>query len=237
MHHISDHNNATMHLSRIERSIYLDLIHLYYETERPLSLDIESLARRIRASEDLTSVELCLNEFFTKAEQGYFHARCALEISDYHDLTSAKSKAGKASAEAKKRKKAKLLADANKKKIKELNKGLDDIQQPLIFIETEHQQTPTNLEPRTYNPEPKDNNNNINNNLTICPENLVIPEHIINESIQYWEDCQRWDILFETELKKFIAHNRKYENKMADWVACFQGWVLLAPDKTKFMKT
>ena len=48
-HHISDFNNSTRHLTRIERSIYRDLIELYYDTENPLPNDVELLCRKIIA--------------------------------------------------------------------------------------------------------------------------------------------------------------------------------------------
>src|SRR5688572_8482858 len=97
-HHIGDFNNATRHLTRIERSIYRDLIELYYDTELPLSLDLKALCRKVlaRTEEESTAVEQVLNEFFTKTAQGWHHARCEQEISDYHANISAKSAAGKA---------------------------------------------------------------------------------------------------------------------------------------------
>lgn len=45
-HHIGDFNNATRHLTRVERSVYRDLIELYYDTECPLNNDLEKLFRR-----------------------------------------------------------------------------------------------------------------------------------------------------------------------------------------------
>jgi len=42
-HHIGDFNSATRHLTRIERSVYRDLIELYYDTEAPLSRDVDKL--------------------------------------------------------------------------------------------------------------------------------------------------------------------------------------------------
>ena len=34
-HHIGDFNNATRHLSLVERAIYRDLLDMYYDTEQP----------------------------------------------------------------------------------------------------------------------------------------------------------------------------------------------------------
>ena len=46
-HNIGDFNNSTRHLTRVERSLYRDLIELYYDSEQPLqSVDRAKLARK-----------------------------------------------------------------------------------------------------------------------------------------------------------------------------------------------
>ena len=99
-HHIGDFNNATRHLDRIERSIYRDLIELYYDIEGPLPLDIATICRRIiaRSNEESTLVESSLNEFFTETPTGWYHTRCEHEIDKYKSSNSQRALAGKASA-------------------------------------------------------------------------------------------------------------------------------------------
>lgn len=99
-HHIGDFNSATRHLTRTERSIYRDLIELYYDREEPLPKDVARLCRLVIAvtDEERTAVEQVLNEFFTETEQGFAHARCDQEIAKFHGMKEAKSQAGKASA-------------------------------------------------------------------------------------------------------------------------------------------
>lgn len=84
-HHIGDFNNGTRHLTRIERSIYRDLIELYYDTEAPLNADIEVLQRRIiaRSEEEKAALVAVLGEFFTLQDGAYFHARCEEELTKY----------------------------------------------------------------------------------------------------------------------------------------------------------
>ena len=48
-HHIGDFNNATRHLTRVERSLYRDLIELYYDTEKYLTDDVDWLERKMMA--------------------------------------------------------------------------------------------------------------------------------------------------------------------------------------------
>lgn len=112
-HHIGDFNNDTRHLTRIERSIYRDLIELYYDTECPLIPDKDKLSRLVLASsqDELTAVEQVLNEFFDYTDNGYFHSRCHETICDYKKNIKGKSKAGIASAKARKARKLKALSE------------------------------------------------------------------------------------------------------------------------------
>lgn len=134
-HHIGDFDRATRHLTRIERSVYRDLIDLYYDTEQRLTLDLPALCRRIiaRSNEEVTAVEQVLNEFFTETPTGWYHARCEQEIEAYHANTSQKALAGKASAEAKRL-----------KKLQALNGQPTPVEHPLPPVETEAQRNPTN---------------------------------------------------------------------------------------------
>ena len=140
-HHIGDFNNATRHLDRIERSIYLDLIHFYYDIEGPIPDDIEMVAKKILASEHLTSVEQMLNEFLTLDQKGWSNARCDAVIADYKDKQKKKVKAGRASAKARKANNVKGC------------KGSTSVQQVLS-------KCATNQEPITNNQKPITNNQN-----------------------------------------------------------------------------
>lgn len=131
-HHIGDFNNATRHLNRLERSLYRDLIELYYDTEQQLPDDLQWICRRIVANECSTDVEQLLNEFFTKTPKGWYHDRCEHEIEKYHSLTSQKAIAGKASAA---------------KRAEKRQQALNGCSTPV-----------TNHEPRTKNQEPINNN-------------------------------------------------------------------------------
>ena len=96
-HHIGDFNAATRHLSRLERSIYRDLIELYYETEAPISIDLDRVARRIVATspQERAAMVDVLNEFFTPGPEGWSHKRCEEELAKYRRMSAG----GKAGAE------------------------------------------------------------------------------------------------------------------------------------------
>jgi uncharacterized protein YdaU (DUF1376 family) len=101
-HHISDFNNATRHLTRVERSVYRDAIERYYDTESPLCTDLVSLSKRLLcfSDEEKEALKSILAEFFDLTDSGYVNDRCELEIGKYRANTSAKAKAGKASAQS-----------------------------------------------------------------------------------------------------------------------------------------
>lgn len=134
-HHIGDFDKATRHLSRIERSVYRDLIDLYYDTEQRLPLDKTALCRKIIAcsDEESTAVEQVLNEFFIETPTGWYHDRCEEEVDSYHANTSQKAMAGKASAEAKRL-----------KKLQALNGVSTPVEHPLKSVATEPQRNSTN---------------------------------------------------------------------------------------------
>jgi len=108
-HHIGDFNNATRHLSRIERSIYRDLIEFYYDSENPLPHDLEYISKRILADDEtqVYAMQQVLLEYFLLTDKGYEHHRCNKIIKEYQRNAKNKSKAGKASAKARKSLKAK----------------------------------------------------------------------------------------------------------------------------------
>ena len=137
-HHIGDFDKATRHLTRLERSIYRDLMDFYYEIESQLPLDINFICRRILANsnEERTAVEQVLSEFFHKTPDGWYHKRCDAEIDKFHANISQKSAAGKASAE---------------KRALKLQRAINGRS---TGVQREVNGTPTNQEPITYNQEP-----------------------------------------------------------------------------------
>lgn len=141
-HHIGDFDRATRHLTRIERSVYRDMMDLYYDTETRLPLDVSFICRKIiaRSNEESTAVEQVLNEFFIKTESGYWHERCEAVIEEYRNHCSQKALAGKASAAKK--------AAARERAI---NGEATAVQQPLKSVATDGNGESTNHKPETNN--------------------------------------------------------------------------------------
>lgn len=107
-HHIGDFNNATRHLTFVERALYRELLDLYYDTEAPLPRDFDRLARRVLAVSDelRQALQVLLDEFFVLSEEGWRNARCDIEIAAYLQKQEQQSRAGKASAAKRKGKPA-----------------------------------------------------------------------------------------------------------------------------------
>ena len=99
-HNIGDFDAATRHCSRLERSIFRDLIDLYYHSETPLDLDEMALSRRIMATseDERAALKAVLFEFFLKSESGWRSEKIDQDIGKYHANKKQKKEAGRASA-------------------------------------------------------------------------------------------------------------------------------------------
>ncbi|ACY34320.1 YdaU family protein [Comamonas thiooxydans] len=86
-HHIGDFNTKTRHLSRLERSIFRDMLDMYFDTELPLDgSDINLLSRRLlcRSTEEVDAMQFVLAEFFEKQAGGMFvNHECEAVIAQY----------------------------------------------------------------------------------------------------------------------------------------------------------
>jgi uncharacterized protein YdaU (DUF1376 family) len=83
--HIGDYRAATAHLSNEEDLAYHRLLHVYYDTELPIPLDLEPLARRLRVPR--AAIETVLADFFILTEAGWTNSRADTEIAKYQSFT------------------------------------------------------------------------------------------------------------------------------------------------------
>lgn len=81
-HHIADYRSDTAHLSNEEDLAYRRLLEMYYDTEKPIPLETEWVARRLRVGTE--SVSTVLRDFFDETDAGWVHTRCERVISEYH---------------------------------------------------------------------------------------------------------------------------------------------------------
>lgn len=99
---IADWHLATSHLSLEEEAIYFRLINYYYDTEKPIPEETQSVIRRLRLGSHSDIVGIVLQEFFTLESDGWHHKRCDDEISQYHDKAEVNQVNGKKGGRPKK---------------------------------------------------------------------------------------------------------------------------------------
>lgn len=59
-------NSTTRHLSHVERSLYRDLMDMYYNEEKPIEADLNRLARKLlcKTDQEYNALKSVLAEFF-----------------------------------------------------------------------------------------------------------------------------------------------------------------------------
>ena len=98
--YLGDYITHTNHLSDAEDLAYRRLLDLYYISEKPIPIDTESVARKIRLDLDIT--ESVLGEFFDKGVDGYRNNRCDMEIAKYQHQVENNRQLGKRGGRPKK---------------------------------------------------------------------------------------------------------------------------------------
>ena len=79
---LKDYSFATRYFDYVHHGAYLQLMSLYYETEKPIPLDIKVVLKLVTArnEEEVEAVKHVLENFFTKSDEGYIQKRCEVEI-------------------------------------------------------------------------------------------------------------------------------------------------------------
>ena len=81
-HHIGDFIKATARLTDTQCMTYLRLLWMYYDTEKPLEQDHDTLAFQLGVSS--RDVGMILNTYFYLEDDAWHHSRCDEEISKFH---------------------------------------------------------------------------------------------------------------------------------------------------------
>src|SRR5690554_2053529 len=109
---IGDYAVHTAHLEPLEDLAYRRLLDLYYLTEKPIPLDIDTVSRLIRMRSHCDCVAFVLGEFFSKTAKGFINKRADNEICAYKGKSGQASKAAKARWD-KEREKQRLRSDSD----------------------------------------------------------------------------------------------------------------------------
>lgn len=92
---VSSWAKDTGHLSLKEEAIYLRLINYYYDYEKPIPIKTQMVLRKLRMADESETVDLILEEFFTKTKDGWTHHHCEKLIAEYQKKAEANRKNGK----------------------------------------------------------------------------------------------------------------------------------------------
>jgi uncharacterized protein YdaU (DUF1376 family) len=124
--HIGDYITHTTYLGDAEDLAYRRLLDLYYMSEKPIPLDTQSVARKIRLDLDIT--ESVLGEFFEKDVDGYHNSRCDMEIAKYQHQVENNRTLGKRGGRPKKTESVtEAEPKVNPKKNKKENKNISSV--------------------------------------------------------------------------------------------------------------
>ncbi|WP_374972753.1 YdaU family protein [Spongiibacter marinus] len=235
-------NSSTIHLTRLERSIYFDLLFEYYTREEPITSDISTLARRVRVStdEEKEALKFVLEEFFTFDGNVYRIQKCDDDIAAYQSNAEARSRAGKASARKRAKKSEENSLSATKP-------GVNGTDQPTSVQHTtnacsthaEHMNNArsTNQEPETSNNKPvtirsakRGKNAQTRKSKTLINPEATISDKQIARAKDYWQEYGEHHLNPETEWQKFLAYHAANGLEMADWDSAWTMWYTRAPE-------
>jgi uncharacterized protein YdaU (DUF1376 family) len=91
---VADYTLSTAHLTPLEDLTYRRLLDFYYSTEKPIPLETQWVAKRIRCEEE--HVVYILKEYFSLCDDGYRNERADKEIAKYNAICNRNKVNGKA---------------------------------------------------------------------------------------------------------------------------------------------
>jgi uncharacterized protein YdaU (DUF1376 family) len=202
-HHIGDFIKDTSFLTNEEIGIYLKLIWLYYDTEKPLPNNLFQLGMKTGSRDDQVNLEGLLGMFFVldMENQCWHHTRCDKEIAHYKQQLTTASKAGKASA----------LKRA-------MSKSPTGVEQALDERSTEVQPT-KNQEPITINHKPiKENKRG----------SRLPQDWFLTKSMGDWATQERPDLdvrQVAEQFKDYWVAQAGQKGVKLDWDATWRNWI------------
>ena len=200
-HHIGDFIKDTSFLTNEEIGIYLKLLWIYYDTEKPLPNNLFELSMKTRTRDNTEMLSGLLEMFFSfnTAEDCWHHNRCDNEIQNYKQQLTIASKAGKASA----------LKRA-------LNKNPTGVQQAFNDGSTDVQPT-NNHKPIT------------NNQLNKAQRgSRLAQDWVLTKSLGEWAQTERPDLdvrLVAEQFKDYWIAQPGQKGVKLDWSATWRNWV------------
>ncbi len=86
--HIGDWSKSCGHLSPSETGLYVRLLNVYYDTEKPIPADVSAACRLVgaRTPRERDEISRLLGEFFRLEADGWHNKRADSEINRLHDI-------------------------------------------------------------------------------------------------------------------------------------------------------
>ncbi|MGL5726576.1 MAG: conserved phage C-terminal domain-containing protein [Plesiomonas sp.] len=137
---IADWAKETGHLSLKEEAILLRLINWYLDYESPIPVKTQMVLRKLRLADESDAVDMLLNEFFTKTQDGWRMKKLDKTVDEYQAKAERNRKNGKSGGRPK-----------NNDLAKPTGLSVDSEKEPSGNL---------NQEPITNNQEPRTNNDN-----------------------------------------------------------------------------
>lgn len=141
--HIGDWNSSTKYLTPLEKGIYLELLFLYYETEKPLVRSYFDRITRGYTEDEKRAFDFVISEFFVESDDVIRHNRCDKEIASYKEKSEKARKSVQTRWER---------ASKKKEEAKEVGKKDTDVIRPYNDRKADELLT-NNQEPITNNQE------------------------------------------------------------------------------------
>ena len=200
-HHIGDFIKDTSFLTNEEIGIYLKLIWLYYDTEKPLPNNLFELGMKTGTRDNTEMLSGLLEMFFSfhSIENCWHHNRCDKEIEHYKQQLTTASKAGKASA----------LKRA-------MNKNPTSVEQALNERSTEVQ--PTNNQQPITNNQVKENKRG-----SRLSQDLIFPEEWFLFCKQERPDLE--PLMTFNKFQDYWIAQAGQKGVKLDWFATWRNWV------------
>jgi len=200
-HHIGDFIKDTSFLTNEEIGIYLKLIWLYYDTEKPLPNNLFELGMKTGTRDNQLVLEGLLEMFFVLDEENkcWIHTRCDKEIEHYKQQLNIASKAGKASAAK-----------------RAMNRNATPVERPLNDGSTTVQPT-SNQQPITNN---QDKKNKRGERLALNFSFPVEWEQFCKETRPELHPTRTFD-----QFKDYWISQAGQKGVKLDWFATWRNWV------------
>ena len=141
-HHIGDFIKDTANLTDSQLATYLRMMWAYYDTEKPITGELEDIAFAMRSDEK--TVRLLLRHYFIETPEGWRHARCDAEIQLFREKQDKAAKSANA-----------RWTNANAKRTRSdrnANEGVLDANQEPITNNQHNTLKPSAGKPARFNP-------------------------------------------------------------------------------------